>query len=261
MSLSNDDDRVAMGRLLQGQPIRTALFAGEGAANADHGALARAKTMTDSGEPKDKVYDATKWWTGNDNKWRFEIDDSAAKLAPRANSVYSPAAKEGDKFGTVQPSPGKQFHPGVGFGEFMQHEALKQAYPDIYQMPRAPKGNNLLMHFWKNNGEGEAFTKPAIGQVPASEDDGSLGPSQYMEVTAPNRDVARSVGLHEAQHYIQNREGFTGGTDPSVAGTRGYLDNHGEIEARVVQQRVNMTKEERAQSYPWLTPPMKHRHE
>lgn len=269
MSAPDYRDRIASalnGRVKPlSDPTATALFAGEGAANADRAALATAKQMHGGGASRDSIYDRTKWWPGDDGKWRFEIPDDAAELAPRAQSVFSPSAGNGPDLGTARPPPGQKFHPGVGLGEFMRHDELQRAYPDAYRMPRKPNGTNLRMHYWKDDSDphGSAFTKPALSQVPKGErDPDTYGPDQYMEINAPDSESARSIGLHELQHYIQNREGFTTGADPSVVGSEAYLDNPGEREARIVQQRARMTPEQRKAVRPWMAPPMEHpRHE
>ena len=59
---------------------RLAIFAGEGAANADLEMLALAKAKTNEGEDPRKIWRDTGWWKAKDGKWRFEIDDSAANI-------------------------------------------------------------------------------------------------------------------------------------------------------------------------------------
>jgi hypothetical protein len=63
---------------------------------------------------------------------------------------------------------------------------------------------------------------------------------------------AKSVLLHELQHAVQRIEGFPGGTDLSK-GMAAYVKDWGEIEARDVQRRMFMNRDERRTSPPWLT--------
>ncbi|GAC1457728.1 MAG: hypothetical protein NVSMB70_01730 [Chamaesiphon sp.] len=75
----------------------------------------------------------------------------------------------------------------------------------------------------------------------------------------------RSTALHELQHWIQNREGWNGGSNPEwearKAASEGhgidadeayrrYMNNAGELEARLTQARRNLTPEQRLQIFP-----------
>lgn len=234
--------------------VQNVLFAGEQSATADAQKLAEAKQLHASGVPKRDVWKSTGWWLGDsDQKWRYEIPDTDAALSAQANKIYGPETKPGT--GTFV--PGKP-SPGVPLPNFLTHDQFYQAYPGARTGDNS--GTNALMHYSKERGqEGEAFTKPAISQVPPAErDPNSFGPQQYIELTAPNRNIARHVGLHEIQHYIQNLEGFTQGTDPALAGKDGYLNNAGEIEARRVQARSFMTPQQLMSIPPWETDPYTH---
>ena len=56
------------------------MFAGVGAKNADLKALKVAEKLEADGVDKDVIWGQTGWGRGVDNKWRFEIDDSKAIL-------------------------------------------------------------------------------------------------------------------------------------------------------------------------------------
>lgn len=59
--------------------------------------------------------------------------------------------------------------------------------------------------------------------------------------------AAKAVLLHEIQHAVQNREGFASGTNTRDAN---YDRNAGEIEARDVANRADLTAEERKNTLP-----------
>ena len=72
-------------------------------------------------------------------------------------------------------------------------------------------------------------------------------------------DKAKEVLLHEIQHLIQHEEGFAKGSNPSYWKGKNntnrdasdlYKNTAGEIEARAVQERRDMTEEERRNTYP-----------
>lgn len=62
-------------------------FAGRQASTADERALATAQERLAAGEDVDAVRQETGWFRGADGKWRFEIDDSQAKLKPAIKSI------------------------------------------------------------------------------------------------------------------------------------------------------------------------------
>ena len=155
---------------------------------------------------------------------------------------------------------------------FMQHDDLWKAYPDlaVQQEKRnsgpfktfpgpGKSGAGIIYGKAPPTWDGAAFTKPSAHQLPKHEfEPGAYGRDQYIEMSAPNARDARDIGLHELQHALQNREGFTAGTDPSTAGTDGYLNNAGEVEARRVQARDRLSPEQRRSTPPWKTPPFSH---
>ncbi len=62
----------------------------------------------------------------------------------------------------------------------------------------------------------------------------------------PDSKDMRSEIIHEVQHVIQGIEGFARG-DNAARGEREYRYSAGEVQARNVQTRMNMTAEERRQ--------------
>lgn len=55
------------------------IFAGRGAKTADVLALSKAEKMAKKGISRDEIWKDTGWFQGADGKWRFEIDDSGAR--------------------------------------------------------------------------------------------------------------------------------------------------------------------------------------
>ena len=73
-----DDVDPSMPASLQGNRI----FAGQNAVGAPLDKLEAAKKLEETGEAAETVWGATGWFRGQDGKWRFEIDDSAAVVNP-----------------------------------------------------------------------------------------------------------------------------------------------------------------------------------
>jgi hypothetical protein len=196
----------------------TNTFAGPTAKTADHAALSQAQAMAASGVGRDAIHAQTGWHQGVDGKWRFEIDDSGASLA-------------GLEKGKVARFSG------------IDHPELEQAYGRL---------------------------APVHGMVrPGAPEEGAFLPGgrnfpPYIHAQGRNPESAKSVALHEFQHGAQHVEGFaTGGSPKSFAldlPSGGYDNGYdlyrrlaGEVEARNVQTRMNMTAAERRAKAPWLT--------
>jgi hypothetical protein len=226
------------------------IFAGPTAKTADKAALARAEEMTGAGASRDDIWRDTGWFQGVDGKWRFEIDDSPSRL------------------GEVKPMVDR------GVTEFtgLHHPDLENAYS--YQP--VPIG----------------FYGPGTEMRGGIKDD-------YVFAQGANSEDARSVALHEMQHAIQEREGFSGGSSQgyhfvkgpeldaaektamqrldkmasrvpggspeyaqimndkerilSEAAYRDYWRTAGEVEARNVMTRMDMSPAQRRATPPWMT--------
>lgn len=183
----SDDEVLALLRG-QGEPVegqRLEQFAGPTAWTADVPALEDAQQRLAAGEDAEQVRQATGWFQGIDGRWRFEIDDSAAKFQP-VDTWLENAEAEG----------------GVTLGEALEHPRLFAAYPELAQV-------RLIV-------EPERTAGGFFGAAPGRGLTGSLivigDPSNYDLEAAPAIDVL----MHEIQHAIQMREGFAPGGSPDV---------------------------------------------
>lgn len=155
-------------------------FAGERALTADRGELSRAQQMEAAGRDSvpdrngnlpgspEETHVATGWHKGADGKWRFEIDDSEAKI--------NHAALNDPKDSMV-------------LGDVMRHSDMYEAYPDLKNI--AVKVDPSLKAFGQTSADGKTITL--------------RDPTQYA---ATGEKSLKSVLLHEVQHVIQTDEGF-----------------------------------------------------
>ncbi len=222
------------------------IFAGPTAKTADHAALGRAREMKAAGASRDDIWLQEGWDLDKaDGVPRFEIDDSGAQLAGVDTA-------------------------GTSFSG-MNHPELVAAYgetPGIYGSIDKSKPMS-----------GAHMVDPT-GQ----------GRPPYITAQGPDLEAAKSVGLHELQHNAQSMEGFASGgnwrdvlqtpeakaavaarfqqmkasganladedifanAEVSVARDM-YNRLAGEVEARNVQSRMNMSAAERRAKAPWLT--------
>lgn len=109
------------------------IFAGRAAKTADHAALAKAEQMAASGVPREQIWNDTGWFKGVDGNWRFEIDDSKAKIN----------------------SDGADFVPA---GQIYNHPDLFNAYPRLA---------DIQVHESRGIGYG-AYSRPVDGSDPGA---------------------------------------------------------------------------------------------
>lgn len=167
-------------------------FGGTQAQGSDEHALARAKQLLAAGKDNESVRRDTGWFKGADEKWRFEIDDSNAKLK---KPFPHNAAPFGDVFWGVFKNRLQNGMLGLRLGDILDHPSLFAAYPQLA---------NLAIS-----------TQPGTG---ASYLPGSAVSPRSIEIgeEVPMHEVV-SCMLHEIQHGIQTIEGFATGGSPRMA--------------------------------------------
>lgn len=214
-----------------------AAFAGEKAKTADLEALNAAKSFEAEGKSREFIWRETGWFRGVDGRWRFEIDDSQSKL--------------------------RAFGPDMSMlGIELTHDPMFDAYPELVDVEFNRDGSRAY------NG--------------SFQPGGVLPSSITVSKRAPDR---RSTTLHEAQHALQDIESFAEGANirtaketpeyaaaiadlessppdlswtttdnrtPSSIANDIYRRFAGEVEARTVQKRMNLTADEREERPPWL---------
>jgi hypothetical protein len=155
------------------QPMR--IFVGPNSATFDKVNAVKAHEMEKAGIEPEKIWQETGTFRGPDQQWRQEINDKQAKIT---DEVFN------------QISTNKEFKGRMG--EALQHEELYKAYPEAAGIPttmfadEVPSGNVL-------RGKTGTFQVPQI------------------TVGGPSSMAQKSVGLHELQHAIQQKEGFARG--------------------------------------------------
>jgi hypothetical protein len=155
-------------------------MAGVVSKTVDKGALAVAQAAEKEGISAREITDKTGFFKGADGRWKYEIDDSAAKFNPDWADNPSPTQK----------ASGMKI---VKLPEVIDHPELYEAYPRLkdYQV------------IYDNNFRGIAeFSGEAI----------RLGKAAYTGTLPAYKD--KSVIMHEVQHAIQDMEGFAKGGSP-----------------------------------------------
>ena len=227
------------------------MFAGRKAATADHQALALAERLAAEGADRNAIWNQTGWFQGPDKQWRFEIDDSKARVNNLEDMVP-------DAYSSLD--------------YVLAHPELSKSYPSM--MDNTSLTADAFPSPYQNAGAAHVTDLDTI-MLNSGRDDW--------------KDKALTNLLHETQHQIQKNEGFYGGgaksqiptdliaqerariistpdenswsvfdntpgdmTDDQIAWSI-YRRLPGEVEARNVQRRANMDAGTRKAFPPWET--------
>lgn len=250
-------------------------FAGPQAKTAPIDKLKDARLLEKSGKDIEAIRKETGWFKAQDNKWRFEIDDSGAK------------------FKAININNKKKFK----LSDVLDHEQLFEAYPQLKDMSiefaahRGRKGGHFSAEkntikimvsqesYYKGNtlkmmdrlkeikdsdtykaymGGSSSEAWAIFRETPEGKEfrditllTSMVRPDKKFPVDLNTQDEAMNIILHEVQHSIQNVEGFArGGNAKQDGGFSNYRNLHGEIEARNTEARKAMSPEERANVQP-----------
>ena len=214
---------IARGAIQGVDPNVASVFAGVRAANADVLKVIDAREMFEERRQElmsqganlkhyvpPEMYDLaasvdaweqTGWFRGNDGLFRFEINDSKAQILPQEPARVS-GTNALNKHITDKESyealgmPEQYTGPKITvLADVLKHDELFENYPQIENIPvfvDTSMKADMLGYFTKVNG------KPVIA---------------VNSTIAKDPQKFKSTLLHEVQHYIQNIEGFEGGTN------------------------------------------------
>lgn len=239
-----------------------AMFAGP-MAKGKKRELAAAQKMYTGGATNEEVRQATGWFLGPDDQWRFEIDDSPARFI--------------DDFGSGT----------VTLGSLMDHPELYKAYPWLKKMPvevrpehtssggayfpkdiAAKVGRERAFIQLDGNGARLVLPEKVLSRTLALR----RRTNEHSKVPRGAVEDRGNLLLHEIQHAIQDFEGRQMGGNPETAGrlaiaagmdpkvVEAYDEGRelyprllGEVEARNTEFRRTMTADERRQVTPSKT--------
>jgi len=205
-----------------------AMFAGEKSQTAPRAGLERAKEMR--GVSPEKIWKDTGWMRGKDGVWRYEIDDSSASLKIDPADI----ARKAPPLDAKSPPAAWRSQPTMKLGDILEHPTLFKAYPELrdmsvqlYNSPTDPADAEGSMRRAEQNDDG----KPSI---------------DIALLAGPTKRILSTV-LHEAQHALEDIEGFEYGAD------KPYPSRPGEVQARNTERRRAMSDTQRRNAPPWAT--------
>jgi hypothetical protein len=250
------------------------MFAGKSAKTADMDALAKAKQMEQAGESARDIWNQTGWFKGADGEWRFEIDDSQARFVAEKPGEYDKARQVMDHPGLYE----AYLRPGggsVGYDQISRFGEPGGSYtpsPQRYTISaRGPEdARSAMLHeqqhaiqeqeHFARGGSPERF-RAVLDRVGATRQDANdalvlKGMQErfnlsFEDAVEKYKQVMERGPSGKAQLLAQynDRDNLRNMLDPQAA----YERLAGEVEARNVQTRRDMTPNQRRETPPWET--------
>lgn len=247
-------------------PNGRASFAGEYSNTADKIKLSNAQEMENSGASAEEIRRETGWFRGMDGMWRYEINDRNASASARGDKQFSSEHPDyadymmlQDKIMTGEPTQeewtkamelSNKFSESVTLlaynvrqgkatlGDIMQHDELYKAYPAVAK---------TKVVFAEMNGVNGNYN-PVYNVITLN--------SKLMQ----NREKLTSTLLHEVQHWIQDEEGFSGGTNQQAMArrdaatgeyTKQYKDNKKALLDSMTEEQKELYREYQSAEQNW----------
>ncbi len=263
------DTQAALELGMQFTPGAIGTVAGKMAKTADLKKLFQAEAMEKAGNNADDVFKATGWWKGPDQQWRFEIDDSLSRFGDRRGSIDTLVAGQ-------QINPLSQ--PKAGYA--IRHEELKAAYPDTmdigldltakkggghYSPKRFPepeqialgdRNKSTMLHELQHAiQEREGFARGGSssgGVIFKGGERDALIQAEFDRLASIYRNPNPMNPYASAMKDISDSEMWQRAAKAVDDDLWRYKHLAGEVEARTVQKRMNLTPEERMARPFWL---------
>lgn len=236
------------------------IFGGRMAATADQDAVLQARIMAARGAPREQIWDKTGWFQGPDQKWRFEIPDDKArfKIDPGKAENLQSANHVGPVSSAFEHPELNKAYPEAGNPNLVLTGQYGGSYtPQTIRVsnnqfaPSTPR--SVLLHELQHGvQEKEGFARGANSQaiyrdLPQTTDNSVV---EQMRVALERGDYGApgdpswhkaAKGFLELERQVKQQ-----------ASEDLYRRSAGEVEARAVQSRMNLTPEQRRARYPWL---------
>lgn len=161
------------------------MFIGPSSKLWDKKAAEMAKKMDRKFTPEE-IWSKTGTFKGKDGKWRQEISDAEASIVPQKKETI-------EWLDVTGPSE----YPVGSLNDLISHRTLLEAYPDVANI-RATLRKGQGASYTPMDGFNERITAPA----------------QIREGMLADPNATKFSTLHEIQHAIQQREGFSKGGSP-----------------------------------------------
>lgn len=261
-------------------PLALGIFAGVKAKTANLPALERAQAMAAKGAPREAIWNDTGWFQGRDGQWRWEINDRGAAVPTMAgmgpagtmlpHPQFSAAYPQLDKLHTVIDTTDSTLG-----GNFGRHPVYGDTI--VVGAPSMTAARKLGLHERQHATQKEEGFQRGANPESFKSDPGTIAKiitgrlddmlpeksvfADYL-ITAAQLEVPGFKGstlgeLKQHVHAMQllgryNVDGIAKKLSDTIAHNR-YRRTAGEVEARNVERRANMSDEQRRAKPPWET--------
>jgi len=189
-----------------------------------------------AGKTPEEIRKETGWFTSYDGKWRFEIDDSKAKLDLETfiNKIIERKEKDKqklrDRYNLGLMGESQYWLEVENINRQADRESKRVLLPTILKHPQLYKAYPQLKYFLVN-------FKDLDGGVQGYYDGDQSITLDSKFLTPAEKENALDVILHEIQHAVQHFEGFARGSNLTEAAA--------EIEDEDRAKRIEITKKYR----------------
>ena len=206
-------------------------YVGQLSKTADTNMLSRAEQMEQQNIDAETIWQETGWFRGADGKWRYEIDDSRARVNLKGDARFR---QEHPGYARYMELMDTMLYGELTSDEFKELRTLDREWSDVSQKLSASvrDGEARLGDVMEHDGLYEAY--PDIADIEVSFEKMEAGnrgayiPSQNRivlnEELKNDPDALMNSLLHEVQHAIQQKEGFSEGASPFYWALRDNYD-------------------------------------
>lgn len=175
------------------------MFLGVQAKNADKKALAKAMSMESQGASREDIWKDTGWWKKPDGNWAWEIADNKADFTKKARDGFNYDE------GALGPTD-----------QLFDHPELYDNYNDFTTKKEYENDPILFDSTSKTILEKDNMIYPGHGQYERPRETPNFSLGERISATSDDLPTLRLIMLHEIQHAIQEREGWTKGSNPDT---------------------------------------------
>lgn len=268
-------------------PALGGILAGKGAKTADLAKLTTAENMAKSGASREEIWNQTGWFQGPDKQWKFEIPDYKAEFKPtpefftkqgtvRQSDVFTHPELQKAGYGTEDIMVKRGEEEGGSFRPVLINNELAPGYSDIEigstAVKETPTGfsfspltaKNINLHelqhaiqykenFAKGGSpvtfiEAKSAALQALPELKGNVREAKTAYDDAVDMGYPQNLVKeRKLAFDNAQTELDSNIALANMGDPMKL----YNRLAGEVEARLVQKRMQMTPEELKANPPW----------
>jgi hypothetical protein len=214
----------AMDQML-GEPVARATYGGEKADMPQfmRDSLDSARAMAAAGKTSEEIRAVTGWFPGKyDGKMRWEIPDKGASLTDKWRQLKEPDLSDSERWATEGFASFEKGLNAIGLADALDHPELFASYPEL--------ANVRVVKY-----------KPILDFLGATQ--GSFNPATNTINITPGAENPLSTILHEAQHWIQSREGFGIGAAPESVVNLISPEQKKVIASEIKENAAALTKE------------------